>query len=175
MSWWFPFVMHNDLEPSWLIFLPMLQALALAMAYQSVTDHHKQRPPINNLGPNDSIPNPPTITSPPRLLHFWCHSNATFDFVVVTCDNSFIVDDMVNQVFFFFKWEISSLFWDWTLTFYKHISRALNHSMKERKMPRIPSDCLLLVFFFISQRRIYQVSWLILKFDEYGYFNSHLL
>ncbi|XP_018721331.2 glutamyl-tRNA(Gln) amidotransferase subunit A [Eucalyptus grandis] len=28
-------------------------ALALAMAYQSVTDHHKQRPPINNLGPND--------------------------------------------------------------------------------------------------------------------------
>jgi Asp-tRNA(Asn)/Glu-tRNA(Gln) amidotransferase A subunit family amidase len=36
-------------------------ALALAMAYQSVTDHHKQRPPINNLGPNDSIPNPPTL------------------------------------------------------------------------------------------------------------------
>ncbi|XP_059438986.1 uncharacterized protein LOC132171631 [Corylus avellana] len=30
-------------------------ALALAMAYQSVTDHHKQRPPINDLGPNDSI------------------------------------------------------------------------------------------------------------------------
>lgn len=28
-------------------------ALALAIAYQSVTDHHKQRPPINNLGPND--------------------------------------------------------------------------------------------------------------------------
>ncbi|KAK4569304.1 hypothetical protein RGQ29_004631 [Quercus rubra] len=45
-------------------------ALALAMAYQSVTDHHKQRPPINNLGPNDSIPNPPTVTSPPRVLHF---------------------------------------------------------------------------------------------------------
>ncbi|XP_050258708.1 uncharacterized protein LOC126703697 isoform X1 [Quercus robur] len=45
-------------------------ALALAMAYQSVTDHHKQRPPINNIGPNDSIPNPPTATSPPRLLHF---------------------------------------------------------------------------------------------------------
>ncbi|KAF3953361.1 hypothetical protein CMV_021193 [Castanea mollissima] len=45
-------------------------ALALAMAYQSVTDHHKQRPPINNLGPNDSIPNPPTVTSPPRLLYF---------------------------------------------------------------------------------------------------------
>ncbi|XP_075660972.1 uncharacterized protein LOC142630809 isoform X1 [Castanea sativa] len=44
-------------------------ALALAMAYQSVTDHHKQRPPINNLGPNDSIPNPPTVTSPPRLLY----------------------------------------------------------------------------------------------------------
>ncbi|XP_058731896.1 uncharacterized protein LOC131603558 isoform X2 [Vicia villosa] len=31
-------------------------ALALAMAYQKVTDHHKQRPPINNLGPNDKIP-----------------------------------------------------------------------------------------------------------------------
>lgn len=28
-------------------------ALALAMAYQSVTDHHKQRPPIDDLGPND--------------------------------------------------------------------------------------------------------------------------
>ncbi|KAJ6374640.1 hypothetical protein OIU78_030185 [Salix suchowensis] len=28
-------------------------ALALAMAYQSVTDHHKQRPPIDNLGPGD--------------------------------------------------------------------------------------------------------------------------
>ncbi|KAF9668135.1 hypothetical protein SADUNF_Sadunf15G0097000 [Salix dunnii] len=28
-------------------------ALALAMAYQSVTDHHKQRPPIDNLGPSD--------------------------------------------------------------------------------------------------------------------------
>ncbi|OIT04628.1 PREDICTED: uncharacterized protein LOC109223490 [Nicotiana attenuata] len=31
-------------------------ALALAMAYQSVTNHHKQRPPIDDLGPNDSIP-----------------------------------------------------------------------------------------------------------------------
>lgn len=31
-------------------------ALALAMAYQSVTDHHKQRPPIDDLGPDDSIP-----------------------------------------------------------------------------------------------------------------------
>ncbi|KAG5537337.1 hypothetical protein RHGRI_024700 [Rhododendron griersonianum] len=29
-------------------------ALALAMAYQSVTDHHKQRPPIDDLGPNGS-------------------------------------------------------------------------------------------------------------------------
>ncbi|XP_004309555.1 PREDICTED: glutamyl-tRNA(Gln) amidotransferase subunit A-like [Fragaria vesca subsp. vesca] len=28
-------------------------ALALAMAYQSATDHHKQRPPIDDLGPND--------------------------------------------------------------------------------------------------------------------------
>lgn len=44
-------------------------ALALAMAYQSVTDHHKQRPPIDDLGPNDRIPNPPTVTYPPRLLH----------------------------------------------------------------------------------------------------------
>ncbi|TVU24670.1 hypothetical protein EJB05_27121 [Eragrostis curvula] len=30
-------------------------ALALAMAYQSVTDHNKQRPPIDDLGPNDEI------------------------------------------------------------------------------------------------------------------------
>ncbi|OVA09732.1 Amidase [Macleaya cordata] len=44
-------------------------ALALAMAYQSVTDHHKQRPPIGDLGPNDSIPNPPTATYPPRRWH----------------------------------------------------------------------------------------------------------
>lgn len=28
-------------------------ALALAMAYQSGSDHHKQRPPIDDLGPND--------------------------------------------------------------------------------------------------------------------------
>ena len=28
---------------------------ALAMAYQSVTKHHKQRPPIDDLGPNDLI------------------------------------------------------------------------------------------------------------------------
>ncbi|XP_007038190.2 PREDICTED: glutamyl-tRNA(Gln) amidotransferase subunit A [Theobroma cacao] len=41
-------------------------ALALAMAYQSVTSHHKQRPPIDDLGPNDTIPNPPTVTIPPR-------------------------------------------------------------------------------------------------------------
>ncbi|XP_019052514.1 PREDICTED: uncharacterized protein LOC104592689 isoform X2 [Nelumbo nucifera] len=32
--------------------------LALAMAYQSVTDHHKQRPPIDDLGPDDFIPYP---------------------------------------------------------------------------------------------------------------------
>ncbi|KAL0354926.1 UNVERIFIED_CONTAM: Glutamyl-tRNA(Gln) amidotransferase subunit A [Sesamum radiatum] len=43
-------------------------ALALAMAYQSVTDHHKQHPPIDDLGPDDSIPNPPTRTIPPRQL-----------------------------------------------------------------------------------------------------------
>ncbi|GER48531.1 glutamyl-tRNA(Gln) amidotransferase subunit A [Striga asiatica] len=43
-------------------------ALALAMAYQSVTDHHKQRPPIDDLGPGDSIPNPPTRAIPPRQL-----------------------------------------------------------------------------------------------------------
>ncbi|KAG6754307.1 hypothetical protein POTOM_042334 [Populus tomentosa] len=30
-----------------------VQALALAMASQSITDHHKQHPPIDNLGPND--------------------------------------------------------------------------------------------------------------------------
>uniref|UniRef100_A0A0A9CUZ1 Amidase domain-containing protein n=1 Tax=Arundo donax TaxID=35708 RepID=A0A0A9CUZ1_ARUDO len=30
-------------------------ALVLAMAYQSVTNHNKQRPPINDLGPNDHI------------------------------------------------------------------------------------------------------------------------
>ncbi|XP_011040306.1 PREDICTED: glutamyl-tRNA(Gln) amidotransferase subunit A, mitochondrial isoform X1 [Populus euphratica] len=43
-------------------------ALALAMAYQSVTYHHKQRPPIDNLGPNDIRPYPPT-TIPHRRLH----------------------------------------------------------------------------------------------------------
>ncbi|KAJ4847921.1 hypothetical protein Tsubulata_047148 [Turnera subulata] len=43
-------------------------ALALAMAYQSVTDHHKQRPPIDNLGPDDMIPDPPTTIIPPRIL-----------------------------------------------------------------------------------------------------------
>ncbi|KAL8123162.1 uncharacterized protein LOC141717438 isoform X2 [Apium graveolens] len=43
-------------------------ALALAMAFQSVTDHHKQRPPIDDLGPNDSIPNPPKHIIPPRQL-----------------------------------------------------------------------------------------------------------
>lgn len=45
-----------------------IQALALAMAYQSVTDYHKQRPPIDDLGPGDSIPNPPTKAVPPRQL-----------------------------------------------------------------------------------------------------------
>ncbi|KAL6280779.1 hypothetical protein ACE6H2_017660 [Prunus campanulata] len=35
-------------------------ALALAMAYQSVTNHHRQQPPIDDLGPNDPIPSPPT-------------------------------------------------------------------------------------------------------------------
>ncbi|CAA3000788.1 Hypothetical predicted protein [Olea europaea subsp. europaea] len=43
-------------------------ALALAMAYQSVTDHHKQCPPIDDLGPNDSIPNPTSAVVPPRQL-----------------------------------------------------------------------------------------------------------
>ncbi|KAH7517854.1 hypothetical protein FEM48_Zijuj09G0108300 [Ziziphus jujuba var. spinosa] len=28
-----------------------------------------QRPPVDDLGLNDSIPNPPTVTYPPRLLH----------------------------------------------------------------------------------------------------------
>ncbi|GKV17460.1 hypothetical protein SLEP1_g27970 [Rubroshorea leprosula] len=44
-------------------------ALALAMAYQSTTNHHKQRPPIDDLGPNDKIPSPPMVTIPPRLPH----------------------------------------------------------------------------------------------------------
>ncbi|XP_057516631.1 uncharacterized protein LOC130797861 isoform X1 [Amaranthus tricolor] len=43
-------------------------ALALAMAFQSVTNHHKQRPPIDDLGPNDSISNTPDNTYPPRQL-----------------------------------------------------------------------------------------------------------
>ncbi|CAN0915954.1 Glutamyl-tRNA(Gln) amidotransferase subunit A [Linum grandiflorum] len=43
-------------------------ALALAMAYQSVTDHHKQRPPIDNLGQDDVIPDPPKHIIPPRVL-----------------------------------------------------------------------------------------------------------
>ncbi|KAG1370253.1 Outer envelope protein 64 chloroplastic [Cocos nucifera] len=33
-------------------------ALALAMAYQSATNHHKQQPPIDDLGPNDVVPIP---------------------------------------------------------------------------------------------------------------------
>lgn len=40
----------------------LVQALALAMAFQSITDHHKQRPPIDDLGPDDVIPNPPSVT-----------------------------------------------------------------------------------------------------------------
>ncbi|CAL0325246.1 unnamed protein product [Lupinus luteus] len=44
-------------------------ALALAMAYQAVTDHHKKRPPINDIGPNDKIPDPHTVIYPPRVLH----------------------------------------------------------------------------------------------------------
>lgn len=43
-------------------------ALALAMAYQLVTNHHKQHPPIDYIGPNDSIPNPPKHIIPPRQL-----------------------------------------------------------------------------------------------------------
>ncbi|KAL0550288.1 hypothetical protein IC582_014796 [Cucumis melo] len=44
-------------------------ALALAMAYQSATDHHRARPPIDDLGPNDVLPDPPLVSIPPRLLH----------------------------------------------------------------------------------------------------------
>ncbi|KAF3505219.1 hypothetical protein F2Q69_00045331 [Brassica cretica] len=44
-------------------------ALALGMAYQSVTDAHKRRPPVDDLGPDDSIPNPPRAIIPPRRLH----------------------------------------------------------------------------------------------------------
>ncbi|XP_027341550.1 uncharacterized protein LOC113854626 [Abrus precatorius] len=43
-------------------------ALALAMAYQAVSNHHKQRPPIDDLGPNDKIPDSVTVTYPPRVL-----------------------------------------------------------------------------------------------------------
>ncbi|XP_027922022.1 uncharacterized protein LOC114179769 isoform X2 [Vigna unguiculata] len=44
-------------------------ALAVAMAYQAVTNHHKQRPPINDLGPNDKIPDPVSgSTYPSRVL-----------------------------------------------------------------------------------------------------------
>ncbi|CAL1409820.1 unnamed protein product [Linum trigynum] len=43
-------------------------ALALAMVYQLVTDHHKQRPPIDNLGPDDIIPDPAKHIIPPRIL-----------------------------------------------------------------------------------------------------------
>ncbi|CAI8619264.1 unnamed protein product [Vicia faba] len=43
-------------------------ALALAMAYQKVTNHHKQRPPINDLGPNDKIPDASIVAYPPRVF-----------------------------------------------------------------------------------------------------------
>ncbi|KAJ8452200.1 hypothetical protein Cgig2_006005 [Carnegiea gigantea] len=43
-------------------------ALALAMAYQSATNHHKQRPPIDDLGPDDKISHAPSDTYPPRQL-----------------------------------------------------------------------------------------------------------
>ncbi|KAJ6889112.1 hypothetical protein NC652_030039 [Populus alba x Populus x berolinensis] len=50
-----------------------VQALALAMASQSVTDHHKQHPPIDNLGPNDGIPDPPTlIITESFLIKIFC-------------------------------------------------------------------------------------------------------
>ncbi|XP_011650446.1 uncharacterized protein LOC101214338 isoform X2 [Cucumis sativus] len=44
-------------------------ALALAMAYQSATDHHRAKPPIDDLGPSDVLPDPPLVSIPPRLLH----------------------------------------------------------------------------------------------------------
>ncbi|QHO02281.1 Glutamyl-tRNA(Gln) amidotransferase subunit A [Arachis hypogaea] len=43
-------------------------ALALAMAYQSVTNHHKQRPPMNDLGPDEKISDPPTVIYPARVF-----------------------------------------------------------------------------------------------------------
>ncbi|CAK9321698.1 unnamed protein product [Citrullus colocynthis] len=43
-------------------------SLALAMAYQSGTDHHRARPPIDDLGPDDVLPDPPLVSIPPRLL-----------------------------------------------------------------------------------------------------------
>ncbi|KAL1364596.1 hypothetical protein HN51_012754 [Arachis hypogaea] len=45
-------------------------ALALAMAYQSVTNHHKQRPPMNDLGPDEKISDPPTVIYPARVFGF---------------------------------------------------------------------------------------------------------
>ncbi|KAI4387966.1 hypothetical protein MLD38_000348 [Melastoma candidum] len=44
-------------------------ALALAMAYQAATNHHKQRPPIDDLGPNEQIMAADSMRYPPRLLH----------------------------------------------------------------------------------------------------------
>ncbi|KVH99036.1 Amidase [Cynara cardunculus var. scolymus] len=43
-------------------------ALALTMAYQTITNHHKRRPPIDDLGLDDKIPNPPKAVIPPRKL-----------------------------------------------------------------------------------------------------------
>ncbi|KAK6924590.1 Amidase signature domain [Dillenia turbinata] len=42
-------------------------ALALAMAYQSITNHHKQRPPIGDLGPPEMIPTSSSLTHPSPL------------------------------------------------------------------------------------------------------------
>ncbi|KAK4796854.1 hypothetical protein SAY86_029180 [Trapa natans] len=44
-------------------------ALALAMAYQSATDHHKQRPPINDLEVSDRTPDTEAVVYPPRRVH----------------------------------------------------------------------------------------------------------
>ncbi|XP_031385612.1 uncharacterized protein LOC116199413 isoform X2 [Punica granatum] len=44
-------------------------ALALAMAYQSVTDHHKQRPPIDDLAPDELAPGRESVVYPSRRLH----------------------------------------------------------------------------------------------------------
>ncbi|CAN6585696.1 unnamed protein product [Malus baccata var. baccata] len=52
---------HRRTASTMVPYLPPFYALALAMVYQSVTDHHKKRPLIDDLGPNDPISIPPKV------------------------------------------------------------------------------------------------------------------